>query len=42
VFRDKKEVLGKNWPDMNETLVCRKIINYTNRTQIKNTGQYLN
>jgi hypothetical protein len=27
---------------MNEEIVYRKIINSTNRTQIKNRGQYLN
>jgi hypothetical protein len=37
-----RKFLGKTQLIINEDLVHRKIINCTNRTQLKNIGQYLN
>jgi hypothetical protein len=42
MFRHKRELSDKILIDMNEKLVCKKIIYCTNRTHIKKTGQYLN
>jgi hypothetical protein len=38
----RREYLGKKWFNMNEELVYREMINFTNRTQITNVGQHLN
>jgi hypothetical protein len=42
VSRKKTEFLSKKSLNMNEQCEYRKIKNRTNRTQIKNIGQYLN
>jgi hypothetical protein len=38
-YQGRKEVLAKNWPDTNEKLECRKLINCTNTIKIKIYGK---
>jgi hypothetical protein len=38
----ENRILSKKWLNMNDDLIYRKIINCTNRNQIKDIGQSLN
>jgi hypothetical protein len=39
--RLREHLLSRKWPTINEEIVCKKIINCPNISEIRNIGSYL-